>query len=102
MSSRSSKIAKGCMDKALVFRGSRERTVGGLKREALMKNIRGKVVSKRASANGKRRYRNIEDWVESVLEARRALHVSGFVAINGKSLQGKALYVKSTAIRAAR
>merc|ERR1719150_604752 len=51
----------------------------------------------RASANGKMRFRRIEDWVESVMEARRALHVTGFVAINGKTLQGKALYVKSKA-----
>jgi hypothetical protein len=99
---RVSKIAKGRMAKALVFRGSKEKTVGGLKKDSLMKNSRGKVVSKKASAHGKRRYKNVEAWVESVMEARRALHVSGFVAINGKSLQGKALYVKSKAIRAAR
>lgn len=95
---RPSKIAKGRMAKALVFRGSKEKTVGGLKKESLMKNKRGKVVSKRASALGKRRYRQIEAWVDSVMEARKALHVSGFVAINGKTLQGKALYVKSKAL----
>ncbi len=99
---RVSKIAKGRMAKALVFRGSREKTVGGLKQESLMKNARGKIVSKRASANGKRRFKNIEAWLESVMEARKALHVSGFLAVNGKSLQGKALYVKSKALRAAR
>jgi len=74
--------------------------VGGLKTEDLMKNKRGKIVSKRANANGKRRYRNVEDWVESVMEAREALHVKGFLAINGKSLQGKALYVKARSLRA--
>mmetsp|Transcript_59113 Transcript_59113/g.192883 ORF Transcript_59113/g.192883 Transcript_59113/m.192883 type:complete len:142 (+) Transcript_59113:112-537(+) len=99
---RVSKIAKGRMAKALVLRGSKEKTVGGLRKDSLMKNARGRVVSKRASAHGKRRYKNIETWVESVLEARKALHVSGFVAINGRTLQGKALYVKSKAIRAAR
>merc|ERR1719343_803389 len=96
------KVAKGRMAKALVFRGSREKTVGGLRKDALMKNARGKVVSKRASANGKRRYKNVESWVESIVEARKALHISGFVAINGKTLQGKALYVKSKAIFAGR
>mmetsp|Transcript_59121 Transcript_59121/g.192907 ORF Transcript_59121/g.192907 Transcript_59121/m.192907 type:complete len:145 (+) Transcript_59121:74-508(+) len=99
---RVSKIAKGRMAKALVLRGSKEKTVGGLRKDSLVKNARGRVVSKRASANGKRRYKNIETWIESVLEARKALHVSGFVAINGKTLQGKALYLKSKAIRAAR
>merc|ERR1719453_1157835 len=86
--------------KASVFRGTKMRTRGGLKREQLMKNKRGKVVSKKASANGSRRYKNIQDWVEAVVEARAELRVSGFVAINGKSLQGKALFVKAKAIRA--
>merc|ERR1719506_2437313 len=67
-----------------------------------MKNKRGKVVSKKSSAAGKRKYRNIQDWVSSVVAARKALQVTGFVAINGKSLQGKALYVKSKALRASR
>merc|ERR1719226_15930 len=99
---RSSKVAKGRMAKALVFRGSKEKTTGGLKKESLMKNKRGKVVSKRASAFGKRIYRNVEAWVDSVMEARKTLHISGFVAINGKTLQGKALYVKTKALLAAR
>merc|ERR1711934_826551 len=96
---RVSKIAHGRFAKALVFRGAKEKTQGGLKADMLMKNKRGKVVSKRMSARGKRMFRNIEDWVESVMEAREALHVSGFCAINGKSLQGKALYVKARALR---
>lgn len=95
-----SKVAKGRFAKALVLRGSKEKTVGGLTAAFLMKNKRGKVVSKKASANGKRRYHQIENWVESVMEARSALHIEGFVAINGKSLKGKALYVKARAIRA--
>merc|ERR1719463_331523 len=92
---RVSKIARGRMAKALVFRGTKERTVGGLKKDALMKNSRGKLVSKRASAAGKRRFQNIRDWVEAFSAARAELRVNGFVAINGKSLQGKALYVKT-------
>ena len=99
---RVTKTAKGRFAKALVFRGSKEKTVGGLKSDDLMKNKRGKVVSKRLNALGKRRYRNVEDWVESVMEAREALHVKGFLAINGKSLQGKALYVKARSLRAAK
>merc|ERR1712137_956164 len=99
-SKRVSKVARGRFAKALVFRGSRSMTSGGLKSDDLMKNKRGKIVSKRLSARGKRAFRNVEDWIESVMEARSALHVSGFLAINGKSLQGKALYVKARAIRA--
>mmetsp|Transcript_23701 Transcript_23701/g.67442 ORF Transcript_23701/g.67442 Transcript_23701/m.67442 type:complete len:143 (+) Transcript_23701:102-530(+) len=97
-SKRGSKVARGRMAKAMVLRGSKEKTSGGLKREALMRNKRGRVVSKRASAVGKLRFRNIETWVDSLMEARRALHISGFVAVNGKTLQGKALYVKAKAL----
>merc|ERR1719343_980949 len=95
-------IAKGRYAKATVLKGNKTKTVGGLTREQLMKNKRGKVVSKKAAAQGKRAFRNIQDWVSSVVAARKALQVSGFVAINGKSLQGKALYVKSKALSAAR
>merc|ERR1719460_1631155 len=45
-----------------------------------MKNSRGKVVSRKSHAAGKRTY---------------ALNLRGFVAINGKSPQGKALYAKA-------
>merc|ERR1719343_629606 len=88
-------IARGRYAKSTVLKGKKIKTSGGLTREQLMKNKRGKVVSKRAAAQGKRAFRNIQDWVSSVVAARKALQVSGFVAINGKSLQGKALYVKS-------
>merc|ERR1711972_1060731 len=90
------------MGKALVFRGSRERTTGGVKADGLMKNKRGKIVSKRQNAHGKRIYKHVEDWIEALMEARQALHSKGFVAVNGKTLQGKALYVKAKAIREAR
>merc|ERR1711972_859200 len=95
-------MGTGRLAKALVSRGAKEKTVGGLKRDGLMKNKRGKIVSKKASAAGKRSFRNIEDWVASVVDARKQLHMSGFVAINGKSVQGKALYVKSKALAVGR
>merc|ERR1712124_85742 len=97
---RVSKIAKGRFARALVLRGSKEKTVGGLRRGALTKNRRGKIVSKRASAQGKRRYAQIADWTKAVKAARKALQVTGFVAINGKTPQGKALYAKAKALRA--
>merc|ERR1719401_3250162 len=86
----------------MVFKGRKEKTVGGVKREGLMKNSQGKVVSKRASAHGKKMFRNVKSWLDSVMEARRALLLSGFVCINGRSLQGKALYVKSKALAASK
>merc|ERR1711862_526242 len=101
-SKRATKIARGRLAKSVVLRGSKEKTPGGLTRDMLMKNRRGKIVSKKSSASGKRAYKNIQDWVSSVVAARKALQVSGFVAVNGKSLQGKALYVKSKALCAAR
>merc|ERR1719263_1006692 len=56
---RISKIAKGKLSKAMVFRGSKERTVSGLNKAALLKNKRGKVVSKKQNAAGKRAYKHI-------------------------------------------
>merc|ERR550514_1220120 len=96
-----SKIARGRMAKAMVFRGSKEKTVGGLTRDSLMKNKRGKIVSKRNNAKGKRAFKNVETWVEAFVQAREMLRVEGFHAINGKTLQGKALYYKTKALRTA-
>merc|ERR1712159_740838 len=90
-----SKIARGRFAKVLVFRGTKAKTVGGLTTDMLIKNKRGKVVSKRKSAAGKRCYGNIEPWTRAFMAARKALHVQGFHAVNGKSLQGKALYFKA-------
>eukprot|EP00927_Polykrikos_kofoidii_P031012 TRINITY_DN26678_c1_g1_i1.p1 TRINITY_DN26678_c1_g1~~TRINITY_DN26678_c1_g1_i1.p1 ORF type:complete len:195 (-),score=30.94 TRINITY_DN26678_c1_g1_i1:455-1039(-) len=99
---RVSKIARGRLARSLVLRGSKEKTVGGLTSNDLVKNKRGKIVSKRASAVGTNHYRNIKPWLTSFMEARQALQVRGFVAINGNTLQGKALYVKSKALCAKR
>merc|ERR1719171_45730 len=90
-----SKIARGRFAKVLVLRGTKVKTVGGLTADKLIKNKRGKVVSKRQSAAGKRSYGNIKAWTEALMSARKALHVQGFHAVNGKSLQGKALYFKT-------
>merc|ERR1719387_1851940 len=90
-----SKIARGRFAKVLVFRGTKVKTVGGLTADMLIKNKRGKVVSKRQNAAGKRAYGNIKKWTEAFMSARKALHVQGFHAMNGKSLQGKALYFKT-------
>merc|ERR1719356_2262649 len=86
------------MAKAMVWRGSKVKTSGGLTKDSLMQNARGKLVSKRASAHGKRMFSGIQGWVDCVMDARKALHLEGFVAINGKSLAGKAMYVKAKAL----
>merc|ERR1719161_3133936 len=64
----------------------------------LIKNKRGKVVSKRASAAGKRRFHQIMGWMDAFMKARSSLNLKGFVALNGSSLVGKALYVKTKAL----
>merc|ERR1719171_1878632 len=95
---RVSKVVCGKYARSVVFRGSKERTKSGLTRDMLMKNKRGKVVSKRASAAGKRRFHQIKTWMEAFMKARSSLNLKGFVAINGQSLVGKALYVKTKAL----
>merc|ERR1719327_425570 len=96
---RVSKIARGRLRKSLVLRGLREKTSGGLRAEDLMRNKRGKIVSKRLSEMGKRHFVHIEGWIRSVMAARGALRITGFMAINGQSIQGKLLYVKAKALR---
>nr|ABV72550.1 unknown [Heterocapsa triquetra]ABV72573.1 unknown [Heterocapsa rotundata] len=93
-----SKVAKGKFAKAVVMRGSKAKTSGGLTKDQLFKNKRGKIVSKKASAAGKKRFAAIKGWFDAVKSARKALNVSGFVAINGKTSQGKALYAKAKAM----
>merc|ERR1712124_197185 len=68
-----SKIAKGKLAKYLVFKGTKVKTVGGLKKADLMKSKSGKIVSKKGSAAGKKRYKNIAGWVAAVAKARKAL-----------------------------
>merc|ERR1712118_655015 len=81
-----SKIAKGRLAKVLVFRGTKEKTVGGMTTTSLTKNKHGKVVSKKKSAFGKK-----HPWMAAVTKARKALSLKGFVAIK----KGSALYNKA-------
>merc|ERR550514_158689 len=81
-----SKIARGRMAKALVLRGSKGKTVGGLTSKDLYKNKRGKIVSKKASAKGK-----ASPWIAAVKKARAALKIKGFCAIK----KGTPLYAKA-------
>ena len=93
---RVSKFAKGKMAKAVVFRGNKEATLSGLKKSDLFMNKRGKIVSKKASLGAKRRFaKTLGGWHGALMKARKALNVKGFVAVNGKSAQGRALYAKA-------
>lgn len=92
---RVTQVARGRLAKSMVFSGKKAKTSGGLTKDLLMSNAKGKIVSKRQSAHGKKSFKNIEGWVEAVMEARAAFNAKGFVAINGKTLQGKALYAKA-------
>merc|ERR1719261_1624205 len=49
-----SKIAKGKFAKSVVFRGTKAKTVGGLTKSDLVENKRGKIVSKKSLAHGKK------------------------------------------------
>mmetsp|Transcript_1862 Transcript_1862/g.4682 ORF Transcript_1862/g.4682 Transcript_1862/m.4682 type:complete len:103 (+) Transcript_1862:2-310(+) len=93
-------VARGRGAKARVFRGAKEKTVGGMKKDDLTKNKNGKVVSKKASARAKKNYANsgLKAWGDAVKAARKALGLTGFVAIGGKSAAGKALYAKAKSL----
>merc|ERR1712117_361299 len=95
-----SKIAKGRGAKAAVLKGKKEKTVGGLTSANLVKNKRGKVVSKSASARSKKAFASspLKKWSEACKKARKALGITGFCAVGGSSAQGKALYAKVKSI----
>merc|ERR1712039_110615 len=95
---RVSKIAKGANAKAVVFAGRKEKTKTGLTKAMLTKNKRGLIVTKKSSAAGKKAYRNISGWTKACSAAKKALGLSGFVVIGGKTATGKALYAKAKAI----
>merc|ERR1719266_2720136 len=84
---RVSKIAKGKMARAAVFRGSKEKTVGGLTKASLVKSKSGKIVSKAASVRAKKAFATsaAKAWLDACKAARKALNRTGFVPIGGKS-----------------
>merc|ERR1712134_84948 len=85
-----SKIAKGKRARAVVFHGTKEKTYTGLTKADLIKNKRGKIVSKKASLRAKKN-NFIKGWTTAVQKARKALGLKGFVAIK----KGSALYKKA-------
>merc|ERR1719262_1066412 len=79
-------VAKGRMAKAMVLRGSKAKTVGGLTAKDLTRNKAGKIVSKKQSARGK-----TNPWMIAVKKARAALKIKGFSAVK----KGTPLYLKA-------
>merc|ERR1711904_24490 len=86
-----STIARGKRMRAAVFSGNKEKTYSGLKKSDLIKSKSGKIVSKKASAAGKKAYARIKGWTAAVQKARKELGVKGFVAVK----KGSALYKKA-------
>merc|ERR1712110_501835 len=95
---RVSKIAKGSHARAVVFAGGKEKTVGGLTKQMLVKNKRGKIVSKKARAAGLRNKAVISKWSRAFSQAKKALGLTGFLPCGGKTAVGKALYAKTKSI----
>merc|ERR1711881_78587 len=81
---------KGRLAKAMVFKGSKAKTVGGLTKGMITRNKHGRYVSKKKSARGKK-----NAWMKAVARARRALKVKGFCPVGGKSAAGKRLLAKA-------
>merc|ERR1712032_1531167 len=88
---RVSKIAKGKYMRAVVFSGSKEKTKTGLTKSDLTRNKMGRIVSKKKSAAGKKRYASIKGWVEALQKARKELGCKGFVAFK----KGSPLYTRA-------
>merc|ERR1719203_627655 len=63
----------------MVFRGSKEKTVGGLTKDTLVKNKSGKIVSKAASARAKNNYAQsaLKKWCETLIKSKKAKTVGG-------------------------
>merc|ERR1719384_1655791 len=95
-----SKVAKGRGAMARVFRGAKERTSGGLTKDKLTKNRLGKVVSKARSAVSKKNFAKspLKKWADATKAARKALGLTGFVPVGGKTAAGKALYAKAKSL----
>merc|ERR1712109_424011 len=69
--------------KSQVFRGTKQKTKSsGQTKAMLMKNKRGKIVSKKSHANGKRVYKKngLAKWTKAFMQARKNLGIKGFVA----------------------
>merc|ERR1711956_103139 len=83
-----SAIARGKLAKVAVFKGKKAKTVGGLTKDTLTKSKSGKIVSKAASARGKKMFAQsaLKKWSVALQQARKALGITGFCAVGGKTV----------------
>merc|ERR1712173_40794 len=79
-----------------VWNGSAKFTKGGLTKDQLMKNKRGKIVSKKMFAKGQA-LKGKSSWMAAVVQARKELGITGFCLMN-RGAQGVALYNKAKEI----
>lgn len=66
-----------------VWAGRKTKTSGGLMKRDLMCNKRGRIVSKKSSANAQKRFsqNGIGEFLNGFMEARRDMGITGFVAL---------------------
>ena len=79
-STRKPRIVYGSMRR--VWSGTADRTKGGLIKKDLLMNKRGKIVSKKQSTLGAKRFKKsgLGRWVQATQRARKELKLTGFVA----------------------
>merc|ERR1712203_108717 len=97
---RMSKVTKGRGAKARVLSGSKAKTVGGLTAASLTRSKTGRVVSKKASARAKKAFQSspLKVWADACKKARKALGLTDFVPMGGKTAAGKALLAKAESL----
>ena len=73
-----------------VWNGTRERTVGGLRKKDLMRSKSGKIVSKKLAQKGRSlmKKNGLGKWTKAVQQVRKDMGITGFVAIK----KGTAFY----------
>jgi len=89
-------VAKGSRARAMVMSGRKVRTVGRLTAPDLIKNRKGKFVSKRMSAHCLRRSGELmRNWGEAVKLAREQLGITGWCPVGGATPRGQALHIRT-------
>merc|ERR1712118_364913 len=82
-----------------VFRGTKTKTMSGHSKAMLMKNKRGKVVTKKSHSAGLKQYKKngLAKWTAACTKARKKLGIKGFKAVK----KGTAYYKEAKKIYAA-
>merc|ERR1719205_85813 len=97
---RTSAVARGRMARSIVWKGSKQKTAGGLTKDTLTRSRSGKIVSKAASARAKKAFAQsaLKKWGDACKKARKELKIVGFCPMGGQTAQGKALYAKAKSL----